>query len=261
MCFHTAVRLLLLLCFVAKDMRSRAEVAAFGKAALKVTLGTWGYWREPEGKSHGSWPVWESILRAPLWQQAENGKPVSPRILNVQRLLGTEFAKSCVVSAAAGVTGDFKTVEQQDPMLTSQIITVKATQIAAVVNEPPKRFLEIDKALIVINGDIFQHLAPEAMCPTWLYEEIPRANTLICGSQTVVDNMYEVLDKEIEGRLNDDLNAPHNGNMLRIPILSWSTKAEPAGDPTLFIVCWPPTACKCFGALMKFPFLLLSSDF
>ena len=61
------------------------------------------------------------MLRAPLWQVAENGKPVSPQILNVQRLLGTE------VAAAAGVTGGFKTVQKQDPMLESQISTVKAT--------------------------------------------------------------------------------------------------------------------------------------
>ena len=34
----------------------------------------------------------------------------SLKILNVQRVLGTEITKSCVVPAAAGVTGDFKTV-------------------------------------------------------------------------------------------------------------------------------------------------------
>ena len=104
MCFHTAVRLLLLLRFVAKDMRSRAEVAALGKAALKVTLGTWGYWREPEGKSHGPWPVSKSMLRAPLWQEAQKGKPVSPQGLNVRELLGSEVTKSRVVPASAGVT-------------------------------------------------------------------------------------------------------------------------------------------------------------
>ena len=32
------------------------------------------------------------MLRAPLWQEAEKGKPVSPQILNVRRLLGTEVA-------------------------------------------------------------------------------------------------------------------------------------------------------------------------
>ena len=35
LCFHTAVYLFLLLCFVAKDMRTRAEVAALGKPAKK----------------------------------------------------------------------------------------------------------------------------------------------------------------------------------------------------------------------------------
>ena len=55
--------------FVAKDMRTRAEVVALGKAALKVTIGTWGWWREPKGKSSGPWPVWRSLLRAPLWHQ------------------------------------------------------------------------------------------------------------------------------------------------------------------------------------------------
>ena len=223
---------------VSKDMRSRKEVAALGRPALKVTLGTWGYWREPEGKSRGPGPAWKSMLRAPLWQVAEKGKPVPMKILNVQRLLGTEITRSRVVPSAAGVTGDFKTVEQQDQLLASQTITIKATQIAALVNEPPKRFFEIDKKLIVINGDKFEHLVPETMCPAWLYEEMACADTLICGSQTVVDNMYDVLDTETERRLNDDINAARIGNMLRIPIFSWPTKPEVAGDPTLFDVSW-----------------------
>ena len=112
MCFYTAARHLLLFCFVAKDMRSRKEVAALRKQALKVTFGTWGYWRELEGKGRGPWPVWKSMLRAPLWQVAKKGKPVSPQNLNVQRLLGTEVAKSPVVPTTTGFTGDFKTVEQ-----------------------------------------------------------------------------------------------------------------------------------------------------
>ena len=215
--------LLLLLCLVAKGVRTCAEVAALGKPALKVTLGTWGYWRVPEGKSCGPWPVWKSLLRAPLWHGAEKGKPVSPQIANVQRLLGTEVAKSRVLLAAAGVTGDFKTVDQQDPTATNQIITLKSAQIAALVKEPLKRFLEINKTLIIITGDIFEHLARVTMFPTWQYEEMARADQLICGSQTVVDNMYEVLDTETEGRLNDDFNAPRVGNMLRIAILSWPT--------------------------------------
>ena len=36
---------------------------------------------------------------------------------------------------------------------------MKATQIAALVNEPPKRFLQINKTMIVINGNIFEHLS------------------------------------------------------------------------------------------------------
>ena len=175
---------------------------------------------------------------APLWQVAEKGEPVPMKILNVQRLLGTENTKSHVVPAAACITGDFKTVEEQDPLLASQTLTIKATRIAALVNEPPKRFSEIDKNLIVINGDIFEHLDPETMCPAWLYDEMSRAETLRCGSQTVVDNMYDVLDTETERHLNNDFNAPRSGNMLPIPVFSWPTKLKAAGDPTLFDIRW-----------------------
>ena len=178
------------------------------------------------------------MTRAPLWQVAEKGKPACMKILNVQKLLGQEAPKSRVVPPAGGVTGDFKTVEQQDPLLASQTITIKATRIAALAHDPPKRFMKIDKNLIVINGDMFEHLVPEVMCPAWLYQEMARADTLICGSQTVVDNMYDVLETETERRLNDDFNAPRNGDMLRVPILSWPIKLKPAGDPTLFDVCW-----------------------
>ena len=206
-----------------------------------MTLGTWGYWREPEGKNCGPLPAWKSMIQASLWQVAEKGrpkrKPAPMIILNVQRLLGTEITKSRVVPAAAGVTGVLKTVEQQDPLLASQTITIKATRIAALVHEHPKRFMEIDKKLIVISGDIFGHLDPETMCPAALYEGMARADTLICGSQTVVDNMYDVLDTETERRLNNDFNAPRMANMLRIPISSWPTKPKAAGDPTLFDVC------------------------
>ena len=65
-----------------------------------------------------------------------------------------------------------------------------------------------------------------------------RADTLICGSQTVVDNMYDVLDTETQGRLNDDFHAPLRGNMLRIPIFSWPMKPKAAGDLTLFDLRW-----------------------
>ena len=129
-------------------------------------------------------------------------------------------------------------MEQQDPLLASQTITIKATRIAALAHEPPKRFMEIDKSLIVISGDIFEHLAPETMCPAWLHEEMACADTLLRGSQTVVENMYDVLETETERRPNDDFNAPRMANMLRIPIFSWPTKPKPAGNPTLFDVTW-----------------------
>ena len=98
------------------------------------------------------------MIRAPLWQVAEKGKPASLKILNVQKLLGQELTKSRVVPPAAGVTGDFKTVEQQDPLLSSQTITIKVTQIAALAHNPLRRFIEIDNNLIVINGDILNIL-------------------------------------------------------------------------------------------------------
>ena len=178
------------------------------------------------------------MIRAPLWQVAEKGKPASLKILNVQKLLGQEPTKSRVVPPPAGVTGDFKTVEQQDPSLSSQTITVKATRIAALTHDPPRRFIEIDKNLIVINGDISAHLAPEMMCPALLYEEMARADTLICGSQTVVDNMFNMLETETGRRLNDDFDAPRIGHMFFIPIFSWPVKPKPAGDPATFDVRW-----------------------
>ena len=69
------------------------------------------------------------MIRAPLWQVAEKGKPVPMTILNVKRLLGTEITKSLVVPPAAGVTGDFKTVQQQDPLLASQTITIRRPEL------------------------------------------------------------------------------------------------------------------------------------
>ena len=120
----------------------------------------------------------------------------------------------------------------------TQTITIKATRIRALARDPRKRFMEIDKNLFVINGDIFEHLAPEMMCPDWLYEKVACADTLICGSQTVADNMYDVLETETERRLNDNFNAPRMAHMLRVPIFSWPAKPKPAGDPTLFDVCW-----------------------
>ena len=146
------------------------------------------------------------MLRAQLWHQAVKGKP-NPQIANVRRLLGSEIAKRRVVPAPAGVAGDFKTVEQVDPDATRQTIRVKATLIAALVNDTPKRFLEITKRMFVINSDIFEHLPPESLCPIWLSDEMARTYTLICGSETVVDNMYEVVDTQTERCLNDEFQA------------------------------------------------------
>ena len=40
-----------------------------------------------------------------------------------------------------------------------------------------------------------------------------RTDKLICGSQTVVDNMYEVLGMETERRPNDDFHALRRPNL------------------------------------------------
>ena len=69
------------------------------------------------------------MIRTPLWQVAEKGKPASLKILNVQKLLGQEPTKSRVVPQAAGVTGDFKTVEQQDPLLSSQLSQLRQPEL------------------------------------------------------------------------------------------------------------------------------------
>ena len=106
-------------------------------------------------------------------------------------------------------------------------------RLAALVNESPKLVFEIDMTIIVINGDIFEHVASETMCHTWLYDEMAGADTLSCQSQTVTDILYEVLDMENERRQNEDFQAPRIGNMLHIPIFSWSTKSQPAQDPTV----------------------------
>ena len=65
-----------------------------------------------------------------------------------------------------------------------------------------------------------------------------RADTLICGSQPVVDNMFNVLETEPYRRLNDDFNAPRMANMVHVPIFSWPVKPKPAEDPTTFDVRW-----------------------
>ena len=169
---------------------------------------------------------------------AGKGKPASLKILNVQNLLGQEATKSHVVPPAAGVTGDFRRVKQHDPLLANQTITIRVTRIAALAHDPPKRFMEMYKNLIVIHGDIFEHLAPEMLCPALLYKEMACADTLICGSQTVVENMFDVLETETKRRLNDYFHALRMANMLRVPIFSPPVKPKTAGVPTLFDVCW-----------------------
>ena len=76
------------------------------------------------------------------------------------------------------------------------------------------------------------------MCAAWLYEEMARADTLICGSKTVVDNMFNVLETETERRLNNDFNAPRIGHMLLNHIFSWPVTPKLAGDPTTFDNRW-----------------------
>ena len=93
------------------------------------------------------------------------------------------------------------------------------------------------KSVVAVEGSraqrrILARSGPETMCPAWLYEEIARADTLTCGSKTVADNMFNVLETETERRLNDDFNAPRIGHMLLIPIFSWPVKPKPAGDLT-----------------------------
>ena len=85
------------------------------------------------------------MIRAPLWQVAEKGKLASLKILNVQKLLGQEPTKSRAVPQAAGVTGDFKTVEQQDPLLSSPTITIQATRIAALAHDPRGGLLRLTR--------------------------------------------------------------------------------------------------------------------
>ena len=173
------------------------------------------------------------MLRAQLWHQPEEGKPVSPQIATCLKHLGWVVAKSRVVPAAVGVPSDLKAVETVDPDARTLMIRVKTKCIAALAHEPPKRFLEIDKTMIIINGDLFQHLAPETMCPTWLFDEMAGADT-----SNVIPNLYEFLNMENERWRNEDSEAPRITNILCIPIFNWSRKPKPAVDPMVFDVRW-----------------------
>ena len=104
-------------------------------------------------------------MRAQLWHPAEYCNSATPQIANVRRLLGSEIAKGRLLPATAGVTGDFKTVKQEDLHATNQIIVLRVTRIAALMNEPRRRFLEIDKTMIITNGGIFEHLPPRDDVP------------------------------------------------------------------------------------------------
>ena len=188
------------------------------------------------------------MIRALLWQVAQKGKPASLKILNVQKLLGQEPTKSRVVFPAAGLLVTSRRWNSRIHYWQVKLSQLRRPEMQHWPAIPRGCFFEIDKNLIVINGDIFEHLAPEMMCPAWLYEEMVRVDTLICGSQTVVDNMFDVRETETERCLNDDFNAPHMANMLRVPIFSWPVKPKAAGDPTTFDICWllksSPESCS-----------------
>ena len=194
------------------------------------------------------------MLRAQLWQQPQKGKPVTPQIATVQKHFGSAVAKSRVVPPPVGVPGDFKTVGMVDADARIQMIKMKRTRIMALANKPLKRFLELDKTLIIADGDLFEHLAPATMCPTGLFDEMTRADTLICGSHTVIMNLYNFLLMENERRRNEALGAPRIFGMLRVPKFKWPMKTKPIGDPTVFDVHWSLiVASKAWDRQVLFP--------
>ena len=76
------------------------------------------------------------------------------------------------------------------------------------------------------------------MCITALSDEITGTLTLICGSKTVIHNLFEFLDMENERHRNEGFQAPHVNNTLRIPIFNWPTNPKPARDPVVFDLRW-----------------------
>ena len=72
--------------------------------------------------------------------------------------------------------------------------------------------------------------------PLWLFDEMARAETLICGSYTVIMNLYDFVLKEKDRRLNEDPGAPRVLHLLRVPIINRPTKLKAGGDPTVFDV-------------------------
>ena len=144
----------------AKEMATRTAVAVFGKQALKVTLRTWGYWRQPEGKSRGPWRAWKSMLRAQLEHQPEKGMPASPQIPTVRKHFGSEVAKSRVVPAAVGVPGSFKTVEMVGVDAISQMIIVKTTRTLLLQRRNPLSGLRKSSKAICLSTLIQRRCVP-----------------------------------------------------------------------------------------------------
>ena len=101
-------------------------------------------------------------------------------VASVRKMLGSPIVKTRVVPRAPGVPSDFKTVEKVDPDDSTQMIKVKTIRMTALANPPPKRFQEIGKTLMILNGDLFEHLPPATMCPLRLFDEMARTETLIC---------------------------------------------------------------------------------
>ena len=178
------------------------------------------------------------MQRAVLWQRLEKGKHVPLVIASVRKMPGSPIVKSRVVPAAPSVLGDVKTVDMVDPDDSNQTIRVKTIRMTALANAPPKRFQEMDKTLMIVNGDRFEHLPRATMHPLWLFDEMARAETLIGGSQTIIMNLHNFLWKENDWRLKEDPGAPRVLHLLRVPMYSWRTKPKAAGDPTVFDVRW-----------------------
>ena len=146
--------------------------------------------------------------------------PIFPQIAAVRKHFVSEVDKSPVLPAAVGLPGEWKMVEIADSDARNQMIRVKATPITALPNECPKRFSEIDKTLSIVNGDLFKHLAPETMCPTWLFDYMTRANILISGSRTVIMNLQSFCTWRMTGaRMKIQKHHVYSACWLMSPLL------------------------------------------
>ena len=67
------------------------------------------------------------------------------------------------------------------------------------------------------------------MCPLWLFDEMARSETLICGSHTVIMNLYNFLRKENDRRLKEDPGHPRGLHLRRVPMYNRPTKLKAAG--------------------------------